>query len=222
MSINLQKGQKVSLSKESAGLSKVIVGLGWDEAGRPAPQANQGGFFSNLFGTGNSSGGMQSIGGDTIDCDASAFMLQNGRLVDKHDIVYYGNLRHATGAVVHMGDNLTGAGDGDDEQIVVDLSSVPPAYDRVVITVNIYHAFQKNQHFGMIENAFIRLVDGRNNQEICRYNLTENYPGITAMVFGEIYRHNNEWKFNAIGQGTNDGSISDLAKRYTGAAKETF
>ena len=222
MSISLQKGQKVSLSKENAGLSKVIVGLGWDEARKPEPQVKQGGFFSSFFGPGNSSGGMQSVGGDTIDCDASAFLLQNGRLLNKHDIVYYGNLRHSSGMVVHMGDNLTGAGEGDDEQIVVDLSKMPPEYDRIVITVNIYHAFQKNQHFGMIQNAFIRLVDGRNNMEICRYNLTESYPGITAMVFGEIYRRNNEWKFNAIGQGTNDGSISDLAKRYTGVAKETL
>ena len=218
MSISLQKGQKVSLSKESAGLSQVIVGLGWDEA---APQLQQqpkqgGGFFSNIFGSGNTSGSMQSIGGDTVDCDASAFMLQGGRLMNKNDIIYYGNLRHTTGTVIHMGDNLTGAGDGDDEQIVVDLQKVPPQYDRIVIAVNIYHALQKNQHFGMISNAFIRLVDGRNNKEICRYNLTESYPGITAMVFGEIYRHNNEWKFNAMGQGTNDGSISDLAKRYTG------
>ena len=217
MSISLQKGQKVSLSKESAGLSKVIVGLGWDEAFKQQPQAKQGGFFSGIFGSGNNtSGGMQSIGGDTIDCDASAFMLQGGRLVNKNDIIYYGNLRHASGTVVHMGDNLTGAGEGDDEQIVVDLDKVPPQYDRIVVTVNIYHAFQKNQHFGMIQNAFIRLVDARNNKEICRYNLTENYPGITAMVFGEIYRHNGEWKFNAIGQGTNDGSISDVAKRYAG------
>ncbi|MBR0529545.1 MAG: TerD family protein [Ruminococcus sp.] len=216
MSISLQKGQKVSLSKESAGLSKVIVGLGWDEANRPQPQQKQGGFFSGLFGGSNTSGNMQSVGGDTIDCDAAAFMLQNGRLVNKNDIIYYGNLRHATGTVVHMGDNLTGAGDGDDEQIVVDLAQVPPQYDRIVVTVNIYHAKQKNQHFGMINNAFIRLVDARNNKEICRYNLTESYPGITAMVFGEIYRHNNEWKFNAIGQGTNDGSLSELAGRYAG------
>ena len=145
MSINLQKGQKVSLSKESAGLSKVIVGLGWDEAAPAPAQQKQGGFFSNLFG-GNTSGNMQSVGGDTIDCDASAFLLQGGRLTNKNDIVYYGNLRHATGSVVHMGDNLTGAGEGDDEQIVVDLSQVPPQYDRIVVTVNIYHAMQKNQH----------------------------------------------------------------------------
>lgn len=213
MSISLQKGQKVSLSKESAGLSKVIVGLGWDEA---APKLNEkkGGFFSSIFGSGTG-GSMQSVGGDTIDCDASAFLLQGGRLTNKNDIVYYGNLTHMSGAVMHMGDNLTGAGEGDDEQIVVDLNAVPNQYDKIMITVNIYHAVQKNQHFGMIQNAFIRLVDARNNKEICKFNLTESYPGITAMVFGEIYRHNGEWKFNAIGQGTTDASISDLAKRYT-------
>lgn len=213
MSINLQKGQKVSLSKESAGLSRVIVGLGWDEAAPQRPEQKKG-LFSGIFG-GGSSGGMQSIGGDNIDCDASAFLLQNGRLMNKGDIVYYGNLRHVSGTVTHMGDNLTGAGEGDDEQIVVELDRVPMQYDKIVVTVNIYHALQKNQHFGMISNAFIRLVDARNNKEICRYNLTESYPGITAMVFGEIYRHNGEWKFNAIGQGTTDGSLSDLAKRYT-------
>ncbi|MBR1863870.1 MAG: TerD family protein [Ruminococcus sp.] len=212
MSINLQKGQKVSLSKESAGLSKVIVGLGWDEA---APKKTEKkGIFSSIFG-GGSSGSMQAIGGDTIDCDASAFLLVGGKLTNKNDIVYYGNLTHQTGTVAHMGDNLTGEGEGDDEQIVVELSKVPQQYDKIVVTVNIYHAVQKNQHFGMIQNAYIRLVDARNNSEICRYNLTENYSGITAMVFGEIYRHNNEWKFNAIGQGTTDASISDLAKRYT-------
>lgn len=113
-----------------------------------------------------------------------------------------------------MGDNLTGAGEGDDEQIAIDLAHVPAEYDRIVIVVNIYHAFKRNQHFGMIQNAFIRLVDAGNNREMCRYNLTENYSGMTGMVFGEVYRYNNEWKFNAIGQGTNDGSISDLVKRY--------
>lgn len=113
-----------------------------------------------------------------------------------------------------MGDNLTGAGDGDDEQIVVDLSRLPQEYDRIVLVVNIYQALQRKQHFGMIENAFIRLVDGKTNREMCKYNLTENYSGMTAMIFGEVYRHNGEWKFNAIGQGTNDPGIGQLAQRY--------
>lgn len=172
----------------------MIVGLGWDEVKRtkglfaPKPQS--------------------------IDCDASALMLQNGKLVYKDDLVFYNNLRHRTGAVQHMGDNLTGAGEGDDEQIIVELSQVPAEYDKVLIVVTIYQAVQRKQHFGMIQNAFIRLVDGRNNQELCRYNLTDNYANMTAMIFGEIYRYNGEWKFNPIGQGTTDPGVGELAGRY--------
>jgi stress response protein SCP2 len=113
-----------------------------------------------------------------------------------------------------MGDNLTGAGDGDDEQIVIDLASIPAKYDRIVIVVNIYQAVQRHQHFGMIRNAFARIVDARNNQELCKYNLTEDYSGQLSLIFGEVYRHNGEWKFNAIGQGTQDPGIGDLVKRY--------
>lgn len=113
-----------------------------------------------------------------------------------------------------MGDNLTGAGAGDDEQILIDLSRVPMEYDKIVIVVNIYQAYQRKQHFGMIQNAFIRLVDGRNNMEMCRYNLTDNYSGMTALIFGEVYRHNGEWKFNAIGQGTTDDGLGTLANRF--------
>lgn len=199
MSISLQKGQKVSLSKDNAGLSKIIVGLGWDEV-----KQSSGGLFGSLFGTAS----------PAIDCDASAIMLKNGRFSGGDDLVYYGNLKHKTGSVNHMGDNLTGAGDGDDEQIVIDLANVPAEYDKIVIVVNIYQAVQRKQQFGMIQNAFIRLVDARNNNEICKYNLTENYSGMTAMIFGEVYRHNGEWKFNAIGSGTTDPGISDLCKRY--------
>ena len=194
MSISLQKGQKVNLSKDNAGLSKVVIGLGWDEVERkrglfaPKPQE--------------------------IDCDASALLLSGGKVTRKEDLVFFGNLRHDSGAIQHMGDNLTGAGEGDDEQIVVDLSRVPAKYDRIVIVVNIYQAVERRQHFGMIRNAFIRLVDDRNNNEMCKYNLTEDYSGMTAMVFGEVYRHNGEWKFSAIGQGTNDRSIGELANRY--------
>lgn len=194
MSVNLQKGQKVSLSKDNPGLSRVVVGLGWDEV------RQRGGFFSPKP--------------QDIDCDASAILLKGGRFTDKADVVYFGNLTHKSRSVLHMGDNLTGAGDGDDEQIVVDLAHVPAEYDRIVIVVNIYAAVQRRQHFGMIQNAFIRLVNAANNCELCRYNLTESYPGLTAMIFGEIYRYNGEWKFNAIGQGTNDPSIGDLVRRY--------
>lgn len=195
MSISLQKGQKVNLTKENTGLSKMLVGLGWDEA----PQERRG-FFSSKP--------------KPIDCDASVVMLQNDKFVNKGDLVYYGNLQHKSGAVQHLGDNLTGAGEGDDEQIVVDLSKIPQEYNRIVIVVNIYSAVERKQHFGMIQNAFCRLVDGRNNKEMCKYNLTENYSGLTAMIFGEIYRHNGEWKFNAIGQGTTDVNLSELLKRY--------
>lgn len=194
MSVKLQKGQKVSLSKEHAGLSKIVVGLGWDEVERKR------GFFAPKP--------------QNIDCDAFALLLQNGKLADKNDIVYFGNLTHYTNSVKHMGDNLTGAGDGDDEQIVIDLNAVPEKYDRIVIAVNIYQAYQRNQHFGMIKNAFIRLVDARNGQEMCIYNLTEDYSNKTAMLFGEVYRYNGEWKFNAVGQGTAEGSIGEFAQRY--------
>ena len=195
MSVSLQKGQKVSLSKDNAGLSKVMIGLGWDEV-----QQKKKGFFSAKP--------------QDIDCDASAFLLIDGKLRDKKDIVYFGNLRHPSGTVQHMGDNLTGAGEGDDEQILVDLAQVPSEYDRIVVVVNIYQAVQRKQHFGLIQNAFIRLVDGRNNTEMCRYNLTDDYSGMTAMIFGEVYRHTGEWKFNAIGQGTTDPGIGELANRY--------
>ncbi|MCI8494555.1 MAG: TerD family protein [Lachnospiraceae bacterium] len=195
MSISLQKGQKVNLSKDNAGLSKVIIGLGWDEV-----QQTRGGLFAKKP--------------KPIDCDASALLLINGKLTNKSDIVYFGNLRHKSGAIQHMGDNLTGAGEGDDEQIIVDLSNVPAEYDRIVLVVNIYQAVQRNQHFGMVQNAFIRLVDARTNNEMCKYNLTENYSGLTALIFGEVYRHNGEWKFNAVGQGTNDPDLGGLANRY--------
>ena len=207
MSVSLQKGQKVNLSKDNAGLEKVIVGLGWDEA-KPSGGGG-GGFFATLF------GGGAATTHQAIDCDASAIMLKNGKFVDRTDLVYFGNLKHKSGTVNHMGDNLTGEGEGDDEQIVIDLSRVPAEYDKIVIVVNIYQAVQRKQHFGMIENAFIRLVDARNNKEMCKYNLTENYSGMTAMIFGEIYRHNGEWKFNAMGNGTTDPGIGELCRRFS-------
>ena len=195
MSISLQKGQKVSLSKESKGLSNVLVGLGWDAVEQR----------SGLFGLFKAA---------DIDCDATAILLKNGKFVDKTDVVYFGNLVHKSGTVRHMGDNLTGEGEGDDEQILIELSRVPQEYDKIVIVVNIYSAVQRKQHFGMIQNAFIRLVDARNNKEMCKYNLTENYSGMTAMIFGEIYRYNGEWKFNAVGNGTTDPGLGELCQRF--------
>ena len=195
MSISLQKGQKVSLSKDNAGLSKIVVGLGWDEV-----EQRKVGFFGKAP--------------ETIDCDASAIMLKGGKLAGKGDLVYFGNLEHASGSVSHMGDNLTGEGDGDDEQIVIDLTRVPEDYDKIVIVVNIYDAVRKNQHFGMIRNAFVRLVDSKTNSELMKYNLTDDYSGMTAIIFGEVYRHNGEWKFAAVGQGTKDPGLGELASRY--------
>ena len=194
MAVSLQKGQKVSLTKDNAGLSRVIVALGWDEAPRKV------GFFAKKP--------------QPIDCDASAILLQNGRFCDRADLVYFGNLRHRSGAVTHMGDNLTGAGKGDDENIIVELGQVPQQYDKIVIVVNIYQAYKRKQEFGMIKNAYIRLIDARNNNEMCRYNLTDNYQGMTAMIFGEVYRHGGEWKFSAIGEGTTDGDLGTLSSRF--------
>ncbi len=194
MSVSLKKGQKISLSKESAGLSKLVIGLGWDEVQQKRS------FFAAKPAS--------------VDCDASVIMLQNGRFVHKDDLVYFGNLKHKTGTVQHLGDNLTGHGDGDDEQILLDLSAIPAQYDRIMIVVNIYQPVERKQHFGLIQNAFCRLIDGKNNNEICKYNLTEDYSGMTAMIFGEVYRHDGEWKFNAMGQGTKDTSLGQLAERW--------
>lgn len=197
MSINLQKGQKINLTKEGGGLKKVMVGLGWDEVKQNS------GFLKALFGVQQAD----------IDCDASAIVCgNNGKLISgdaKQSVVYFGNLRHPSGAIIHQGDNLTGAGDGDDEQIMVDISRLPSDVGKVVFVVNIYNARTKGQHFGMIENAFIRLVNMENNQEICRYNLSENYSNMTGLVVGEIYRKGSEWKFNAIGQPVKEASRLD-------------
>lgn len=196
MSVNLVKGQKVDLRKTNGGtLRKVVVGLGWDEVEKK-------GFFSAFKKS------------SPIDCDASAIICRSGKLVDDSDIVYFGNLKHKTGSVIHMGDNLTGAGDGDDEQITVDLEKLPSNCDKVVFIVNIYQSLERGQHFGMISNAFIRIFDAETNQELCKYNLTENYNGMTGMIFGEMCRCNSIWQFDAIGQGTHDNDIRSLAKRF--------
>ena len=196
MAINLTKGQKISLTKDENGkatnLKNCVIGLGWDA----------------------------SDNGTSVDCDAFVLLLHDGKLNSGHfgskdkDIVYYGHLKHKSGSVVHCGDNLTGDGDGDDEQIIVHLDEVPAEYDKLVIAVNIYQAERKKQDFGLISNAFMRIVNTDNGKELVRYNLSDNYDGMTALVFGEIYRHNGEWKLNAIGQGTHDNSISEFARKY--------
>ena len=200
MGVNLQKGQKVNLKKsDGQALSRIRIGLGWD----PVEQ-KKGGLFGSIFGG----------SAPDIDCDASVIVCRGGRLAGKDDVVYFGNLKHPSGAIVHTGDNLTGEGEGDDEQILVDLTAVPAAYDKLVFVVNIYDCESRKQDFGMIANAFIRICDERTGEEFCRYNLSESYAGMTAMIFGEIYRHNGEWKFNAIGQGTKDKGLNELARRY--------
>lgn len=189
MSVNLIKGQKINLSKEVSGLKKVIVGLGWDAVKK--------GFFKSA---------------PNIDCDAFAIILGAN---DKYkDVVYYGHRQSENNCVYHHGDNLTGEGDGDDEQITVDLANISDSVEKIVFVVNIYDCERRKQDFGMIKNAFIRLVDASTGKEICKYNLSENYDGKTAMIFAEVYKKNNEWKFNAIGQGTTDGSIGELTTRY--------
>ena len=200
MGVNLQKGQKVNLKKsDGQALSRIRIGLGWD----PVEQ-KKGGLFGSIFGG----------SAPDIDCDASVIVCKGGRLSGKGDVVYFGNLKHSSGAIVHTGDNLTGDGEGDDEQILVDLTAVPQDYDKLVFVVNIYDCDSRKQDFGMIANAFIRICDERTGEEFCRYNLSESYAGMTAMIFGEIYRYNGEWKFNAIGQGTKDKGLNELARRY--------
>ena len=200
MGVNLQKGQKVNLKKsDGQALSRIRIGLGWD----PVEQ-KKGGLFGSIFGG----------SAPDIDCDASVIVCKGGHLSGKGDVVYFGNLKHSSGAIRHTGDNLTGEGDGDDEQILVDLTAVPQDYDKLVFVVNIYDCESRKQDFGMITNAFIRICDERTGEEFCRYNLSESYAGMTAMIFGEIYRYNGEWKFNAIGQGTKDKGLNELARRY--------
>ena len=200
MGVNLQKGQKVNLKKsDGQTLSRIRIGLGWD----PVEQ-KKGGLFGSIFGG----------SAPDIDCDASVIVCKGGRLASRDDVVYFGNLKHSSGAIRHTGDNLTGEGEGDDEQILVDLTAVPADYDKLVFVVNIYDCESRKQDFGMIANAFIRICDENTGEEFCRYNLSESYAGMTAMIFGEIYRYNGEWKFNAIGQGTKDTGLSALAKRY--------
>ena len=188
MAVCLTKGQKVDLTKGNPGLSKIMVGLGWD---------------TNKY-----------DGGSDFDLDAAAFLLgTNGKVTNDGDFVFYGNLKHSSGAVEHMGDNLTGEGEGDDEQIMVDLKAIPANIERLDLTVTIYDADVRRQNFGQVSNAFIRIVDGETNTELIRYDLGEDFSIETAVVVGEIYRHNGEWKFNAIGSGF-QGGLFALCKNF--------
>lgn len=188
MPINLQKGQKVSLTKENPGLNHVVIGLGWD---------------INQYDT----------GGD-FDLDAAAYLLTDtGRVSRQEDFVFYGNLTHPSGAIQHMGDNTTGAGEGDDEQIKMNLSLMPDHITRIAFTATIYDAESRRQNFGQINNAFIRIYNETNGEELLRYDLGEDFSIETAVVFGEIYKNNGEWKFNAIGSGY-QGGLAALCANY--------
>ncbi|MDE5832287.1 MAG: TerD family protein [Desulfovibrio sp.] len=187
MAISLSKGGNVSLSKEAPGLESVIIGLGWDA---------------------------RATDGQDFDLDASCFMVgENGKVRSDSDFIFYNNLKSADGSVEHTGDNRTGAGEGDDEAINVNLVKVPADVSRLVIAVTIHEADARKQNFGQVSNAFIRIVNAKTNQEIARYDLTEEASTNTAMIFGELYRHNNEWKFRAVGQGY-DGGLGPLARSF--------
>ncbi|MEG4337659.1 TerD family protein [Microcoleus sp. D3_18_C2] len=199
MGINLQKGQRISLSKEAPGLTKLMCGLGWDVAKRSG---------GGLFGAFSSD--------PDYDLDASVICLDgNDKVNDMTNIVYFGNLSHRSGAITHLGDNLTGAGEGDDEQILVDLSRIPSQIVKLVFTVNIYDCIARKQDFGQVQNAFVRLVNTSNNQELAKYNLSgSEYKGMTGMLMAEIYKHNNEWKMAAIGNGVKVNGLQELVKTY--------
>lgn len=190
MSISLSKGQKISLTKEAPSLTKIIVGLGWD---------------TNKY-----------SGGFDFDLDASAFMLgENGKCTKDTDFIFYGNLDSADGAVHHTGDDRTGGNseEGDDEQIIVDLTKVPSNIQKIAFTATIYEAEKRNQNFGQVSNAYSRLVDDSTGKEILRYNLGEDFSIETAIVICEIYKHNGEWKFNAVGAGFS-GGLAALCANY--------
>ena len=186
--VNLFKCQKVDLTKGNPGLSKIIIGLGWDV---------------NKY-----------DGGSAFDLDAAAFMLTaNGKVQNDSDFVFYNNLKHSSGSVQHMGDNLTGAGDGDDEQIKIDLSKVPANIEKIAFTVTIHEAEQRRQNFGQVSNAFIHVFDEVKNTDLIRYDLGEDFSIETAVVVAELYRSSGEWKFNAIGSGF-QGGLKALCQNF--------
>lgn len=187
MAISLQKGGNVNLSKEAPSLKKLIIGLGWD------PRATDGAAF---------------------DIDGSAFLLKaDGKVRADNDFIFYNNLTSTDGSVTHLGDNTSGAGEGDDEKISIDLSMVPAEIEKITVGVTIHDAEARKQNFGMVSKAYIRCLDANGDKEIARYDLSEDGSTETAMVFGEIYRHNGEWKFKAIGQGF-AGGLGPLARSF--------
>jgi stress response protein SCP2 len=200
MGINLQKGQRISLSKEAPGLKKLICGLGWDVVKKTG---------GGLFGAFTNS--------PDYDLDASIICLDaDGKVNDIANVVYFGNLNHRSGAITHLGDNLTGAGEGDDEQIIVDLSLIPSQITKLIFTVNIYDCIARKQDFGQVKNAFVRLVNMSNNQELARYNLSgSEYKGMTGMLMAELYKHNDDWKLAAIGNGVSVNGLVEIVKSYS-------
>ena len=188
MAISLQKGQRVDLTKDRPSLKNVLIGLGWD---------------------------INHYDGETdFDLDASAFMTKaNGKVGNENDFIFYGNLNHVSGSVQHMGDNRTGEGDGDDEVIKVQLDKIPSDYDTISFTVTIYEAEKRLQNFGMVENAYVRLIDEDTGEELVRFDFTEDFSTETALVVAEIYKRDGQWKFAAIGSGY-DGGLKALCKEY--------
>ncbi len=187
MAISLQKGGNVNLSKEAPGLTQLTVGLGWDA---------------------------RSSDGAAFDIDSSAFLLKtDGKVRADQDFIFYNNLKSTDGSVQHSGDNRTGVGDGDDETVRIDLSKVPPEVERIAVCVTIHDADSRRQNFGQVQKAFIRCVNSATNQEVARYDLSEDGSAETAMVFGEVYRNGADWKFKAVGQGYK-GGLGALASSF--------
>lgn len=188
MAVSLSKGQKVDLTKTNPGLTNVVVGLGWD---------------TNKY-----------DGGSDFDLDTSVFLLsESGKVSTEADFVFYNNPQGAGGAVVHTGDNRTGAGDGDDEQVKVNLTAVPANVQRIAFTITIHDADSRNQNFGQVSNAYARIFNETTGEELIRYDLGEDFSIETAIVVGELYRHNGEWKFSAIGSGY-QGGLAALATDF--------
>ncbi len=188
MAINLSKGQKIDLTKTNPGLSKITVGLGWD---------------TNKY-----------DGGKDFDLDVSVFLANaDGKVETEKNFVFFNNPQNENGSVVHTGDNRTGEGDGDDEQIKVDLNNVPANVEKIAFTITIYEAQERNQNFGQVSRAYARIVNEANNEELVRFDLGEDFSIETGVVVGELYRHNGEWKFNAIGSGYQDG-LAGLTRDY--------
>jgi tellurium resistance protein TerD len=188
MAISLSKGQKVDLTKTNPGLTNVVVGLGWD---------------TNKY-----------DGGKDFDLDSSVFLLgENGKVPSESDFVFYNNTKGGNGSVVHTGDNRTGAGDGDDEAVEINLTNVPANIQRITFTITIHDAEARNQNFGQVSNAYVRIFNPASNQELIRFDLGEDFSIETALVVGELYRHNGEWKFSAIGSGY-QGGLAALATDF--------